>query len=192
LYPNVFESNQTKRPSLFVIENHLYDPESTNRVDYIPQEMKRRGNWTEDEQTEISKLLYGRMDQRDIVADWESAKDALKSSGLGPDVDLDDDAVVEDILNANGWEVLYTFSHLWVSSLFFYVMSKLILIPLLSISGMELDKIVVAPIRQVAPRWTIRGFKDDYFDVDADVVLLAGETHLWRKVVSKPIHFQVH
>jgi hypothetical protein len=110
LYPNVFESNRTKKPSLFVIENHWYDPENTNRVDYIPQEMKRRGNWTEDEQTEISKLLRESADQRSVVADWEPAKDALKSFGFGPDVDLDDDSVVEHILNANGWEVLYTFS----------------------------------------------------------------------------------
>jgi hypothetical protein len=119
LYPNVFESNQTKKPSLFVIENHWYDPENTNRVDHIPQEMKRRGNWTEDEQTEISKLLRESADQRSVVADWEPAKDVLKSSWFGPDVDLDDDSVVENILNANGWEVLYTFSHLWVPSLFF-------------------------------------------------------------------------
>ena len=111
MYPNVFESNKTKRPSLFVIENHWYDPENTNRVDYIPQEMKSRGNWTEHDQTEISKLLRESADQRSVVANWQPAKDALKSSGLVPDVDLDDDAVVEDILNANGWEVLYTFSH---------------------------------------------------------------------------------
>jgi hypothetical protein len=111
MYPNVFESNQTNGPSLFVIENHWYDPESTNRVDYIPQEMKSRGNWTEHDQTEISKLLRESSDPRSMVADWEPAKDALRSSGLEPDVDLDDDAVVEDILNTNGWEVLYTFAH---------------------------------------------------------------------------------
>jgi len=63
-------------------------------------------------------------------------------------------------------------------------MSELILIPLLSISGMEMDRTLVFPIKQVAPRWTIRGFKDDYYDIDADVVLLAGETHSRRKVVS--------
>lgn len=62
---------------------------------------------------------------------------------------------------------------------------KFILIPLLSISGLELDRTVVTPIRQLAPRESIRGFKDDYYHVDADVVLLAGETHLFRKVVSK-------
>ena len=110
MYANVFESNQTKKPSLFVIENHWYEPESTNRVDYVPQEMKRDLLSNSPEQIEISKQLRGRADQRGIVADWEPAKDALKASGLGSDVDLDDDAVVEDILNANGWEVLHTFS----------------------------------------------------------------------------------
>jgi len=63
-------------------------------------------------------------------------------------------------------------------------MLKFILIPLLSISG-SVDRTVVSPIRQLAPRSSIRGFKDDYHHVDADVVLLAGETHVWRKVVSK-------
>jgi len=192
MYPNVFESNQTKKPSLFVIENQWYDPENTNRVDYIPQEMKRRGNWTEDEQTEISKLLRESADQRSIVADWGPAKDVLKSFGFGPDVDLDEDSVVENILNANGWEVLYTFSHLWAPSLSFYVVSKLILIPLLSNSGHEPDRTLISPIKQVSPRWMIRGFKDDYYDIDADVVLLAGETHLYRKVVSTPLRPQAH
>jgi hypothetical protein len=186
--PNVFESNQTKMPSLFVIENHLYDPDNTNRVDYIPQEMKSRGNWTQDTPTNISKLLLERAYERSIVADWGTAKDALRDAELGPEVDLDDDAVVEDILIANGWEVLHTFSHAWVSSHFFYVIRSLILLPLLSISGEELDRTVVTPIKQVTPRWTIRGFKDDYYGVDHDVVLLAGETHAGRKVVSKPLY----
>ena len=69
-------------------------------------------------------------------------------------------------------------------------MLKYILIPLLSISGFELDRTVVSPIKQLAPRSSIRGFKDDYHHVDADVVLLAGETHLWRKVVSKLLFSQ--
>ena len=42
--PSVFEINKTKAPSLFIIENHWYDPMGTNRVDYIPEAMKRRGN----------------------------------------------------------------------------------------------------------------------------------------------------
>jgi hypothetical protein len=109
-HPNVFESNRIKTPSLFVIENAWYDPEGTTRVDYIPDEMKRRRDLTrEEESTEISNRLW-------VGADWEPAKASL--SGLIPEVDLDDDVVFEDILNANGWEVLYTFAHLWVSSFF--------------------------------------------------------------------------
>jgi hypothetical protein len=51
---------------------------------------------------------------------------------------------------------------------------------------MDYAKTVVHPIKQVAHRPTIRGFKEDYYDVDADVVVLAGETHLGRKPVSNP------
>ena len=105
-HPNVFESNRAKTPSLFVIENHLYDPEGTTLVDYIPDEMKRRWDLTpEEEPTEISNRL------RSVGVDWEPAKARL--SGLMPEVDLDDDVVFEDILNANGWEVLYTFVDVW-------------------------------------------------------------------------------
>ena len=49
---------------------------------------------------------------------------------------------------------------------------------------MEYAKTVVHPIRQVTHRSTIRGLKDDYYNVDADVVVLVGETHLYRKPVS--------
>jgi hypothetical protein len=125
-HANVFESNQTKTPSLFVIENHWYEPKGTTRVDYIPDEMKRRWDLTREEgPTETSNRL------RWVGVDWERAKASL--SGVMPEVDLDDDAVFEGILNANGWEVLYTFAHLCVSSFLCYVTSKLILTPLLSI-----------------------------------------------------------
>ena len=48
-----------------------------------------------------------------------------------------------------------------------------------------MDRVVVLPIKQIAPRSSIRGFKDDYHDVDADVVVIAGEVHALRKTVSK-------
>jgi len=180
---NVFESDRTKTPSLFVIENHWYDPPGTIRVDYIPQEMKGRENSQSGEgQTGISKLLWRKAGLGTAAVDWEPAKGILELSELGPGVDLGDDAVVERILNDNGWEVLHTFAHACVLSLFCYAMSKLIL---LSISGAELDRQVVTPIKQVAPRSSIRGFKDDYYHSDADVVVLAGEIHVMRKVVSR-------
>ena len=119
--PNVFESNKTKTPSLFVIKNQWYDPSGSNRVDYIPQAMKERGNWeryspSQSQETggywpfmvptDVSRRLA---DVDSGVLDWDVAKRVLLSSELEPEVDLEDDKVVEDILNANGWEVLHTF-----------------------------------------------------------------------------------
>ena len=48
----------------------------------------------------------------------------------------------------------------------------------------ELDKTVIRPVKQIAPRSSIRGFKDDYYHVDTDVVLIEGEVHLGTKPVS--------
>ena len=107
---NVFESNRTKTPSLFVIENHWYDPPGTVRVDYIPQEMKEReSSQSGEEPTEISNRLRRKAGSGNVT-DWEPAQSVLSLSGLEPEVDLDDDDVMERILNDNGWEVLYTFA----------------------------------------------------------------------------------
>ena len=54
----------------------------------------------------------------------------------------------------------------------------------LSSLGMEFAKIVVGHIKQVVPRSSIRGFKDDYHYLDADVVVLSGETHIGTKAVN--------
>lgn len=123
--PNVFETNKTKTPSLFIIENHWYDPTGTNRVDYIPEAMKRRGNlerlpgpenydandeyWPPLESTELSDQLTAALPEGRFVLDWNAAKNVLVSSDLGNLVNFDDDRVVEDLLNAHGWEVLHTF-----------------------------------------------------------------------------------
>ncbi|SRR6266481_3860380 len=65
--------------------------------------------------------------------------------------------------------------------------------PFLSSSrGWDLDKTVIWPIRQVVPRSSIRGFKDDYYHVDTVVVVTEGEVHLGRKAVSNFPHFRVH
>ena len=50
--------------------------------------------------------------------------------------------------------------------------------------GYDLMKAVVYPIRQVAPRQTLRGLRDDFGHLTADVVLLAGEVHNGYKAVS--------
>ena len=49
---------------------------------------------------------------------------------------------------------------------------------------MELAKSVVMPIRQVAPRTSLRGLQEDYGHTTADVILLEGEIHSRRKPVS--------
>ncbi|KAH9178702.1 hypothetical protein EDB89DRAFT_2063636 [Lactarius sanguifluus] len=175
-HPNIFETNKTKMPSLFVIENHWYDPAGTNRVDYIPEAMKRRGNlerhpgpdnydggaeyWPPLEPTGVSSRLAAALPEHHFVLDWNAAKNVLTSSDLGEEAGLDDDGAVEELLNVHGWEVLHTFQ---------------------SAKGMDFAKTVVNHLTEVAPRSSIRGFRDDYYDVDADVVVLAGETHLYRK-----------
>ena len=120
-HPSVFESNKTKTPSLFVIQNQWYEPSGSTRVDYIPQAIKERGGWeryspSQSQETggywpfvvptDVSRrLAIGNSG----VRDWDAAKRVLLSSKIEPEVDLGDDKVVEDVLNANGWEVLYTF-----------------------------------------------------------------------------------
>jgi hypothetical protein len=52
---------------------------------------------------------------------------------------------------------------------------------------MEYAKCVVTPIRQVAPRTSLRGLQEDYEHINADVVLLEGEIHNLRKPVSSII-----
>ena len=125
-HPNVFETNKTKTPSLFVIKNHWYEPAGTTRVDYIPEAMKRRGNlerhpgrhnydgsteyWPPLEPTELSSSLAETMLSRGSRMSWNTAKDVLvNSSDLIGDVKLDDDEVVDELLNAHGWEVFHTF-----------------------------------------------------------------------------------
>ncbi|KAH9051203.1 hypothetical protein EDB83DRAFT_2543049 [Lactarius deliciosus] len=175
-HPNVFETDKTKTPSLLVIENHWYHTRETVRVDYIPEEMKKRGglerhpgpdnydasveHWPPMEPTELSIKLAETAVDRGFPLDWDTAKDVLKSSDQIGDVNLDYDDDVEKLLNAHGWEVLYTFP---------------------AVVGMDFAKIIIGDLRQVAPRTSIRGFKEDYGDVDADVVVLAGETHLGTK-----------
>jgi hypothetical protein len=123
-HPNVFDSDETKTPTQFVIENHWYDPPGVNRVDYLPQAMKSRGRWEPyldpetqetagywppEEPTDVSDRLTSAMPEGGAILNWETAKSALRAAMLGPGVDLDDDGVVQGILSANGWEVLHTF-----------------------------------------------------------------------------------
>lgn len=50
--------------------------------------------------------------------------------------------------------------------------------------GMDYIKNVVNPIRQVAPRDSSRGLREDYRHVNAGVILLEGEIHYERKPIK--------
>ncbi|KAI9450389.1 hypothetical protein BJY52DRAFT_179566 [Lactarius psammicola] len=175
-HPNVFGTNKTKTPSLFVIDNDWYEPRGTIRVDYIPEAMKRRGKlkrrpgpdnydgsteyWPPLKPTELSSNLVEIMRWHDSVIPWYAAKNVVKSFDLGVKENLDDDGVVEKLLHAHGFEVLHTFE---------------------TVLDADFAKTVVRHLKEVVQRSSIRGFRDDYYDVDADVVVLAGETHLGTK-----------
>ncbi|KAH9058115.1 hypothetical protein EDB87DRAFT_952861 [Lactarius vividus] len=174
-HSNVFETNKTKTPSLFVIENDWYEPRGTIRVDYIPEAMKRRGKlehhpgldnydgstqyWPPLEPTKLSSDLAETLRWQNAMP-WYIAKHIVKSSDLGKGVNPDDDGAVEDLLNAHGFEVLHTFKN---------------------VLDADLAKTIVGHLKEAVQRSSIRGFRDDYHDVDADVVVLAGETHIGTK-----------
>jgi hypothetical protein len=92
-HPNVFETNKTKTPSLFIIENHWYNPGGTTRVNYIPEAMKRRGklerhpgphnydgsteHWPPLEPTELSSGLADALLSQNFPMAWNTAKNVL-------------------------------------------------------------------------------------------------------------------
>ncbi|THH21521.1 hypothetical protein EW146_g25 [Bondarzewia mesenterica] len=172
---NVFEKDKTKLPSLYVIENHWYDPSRSNRVDLLPDAVKQRGNWSPEgwdkksgrkghwpyfPQTEASERLQAALESEKSVLDWDEAREALQAKDGIQLWDVSSDEKLEQVLRANGWEVLHTFR---------------------GALGMDYTKTVSEPIRQVVPRSSLRGFVEEYADRDEDVVILAGETHLGRK-----------
>ena len=170
--PNIFDN---KIPSQFVVQNSWYDPQGINRVDFIPPEMKvrgkyderssdessgRRGGWPNDPETAVSRRLTAALPENKYYMDFAAAKSVLQDGDSGAVWDLSSDEKVIDLLEHNGWEVLYTF---------------------LGALGADYTKTVVNPLDQVVRRSSIRGWVDEYDRETADVLVLAGETHLYRK-----------
>ncbi|KAH7905045.1 hypothetical protein BJ138DRAFT_967271, partial [Hygrophoropsis aurantiaca] len=167
--PSVFDIGARGPPSLKVIDNWWYDPRRLNRVDSIPDDMKRRGDWNvskgeygtwnKKEKTDIYLNLQSALPKkgRQNVLGWDQARSILQNHGI---VGISSDEGFEMKLRDNGWEVLYTYD---------------------GAIGMDFVKNVVNPIRQVAPRDSIRGYVEDYRRFDADVLLLKGEIHFERK-----------
>lgn len=118
--PSVYDT-QGNPPSLHTIENWWYDPQNLNRVDRLPDEMKLRGQWDallgdpgRDEQgswpspskTNAYQALEQALSGRQYVLDFDKARQVLQSSGIGG---VTSDEGLVQVLNDNGWEVLYTF-----------------------------------------------------------------------------------
>ncbi|KAH0830351.1 hypothetical protein J3R83DRAFT_1745 [Lanmaoa asiatica] len=172
--PSVYDT-QGNSPSLHTIENGWYDPQDLNRVDLLPEVIKSRGQWdpllgnpAKDEhggwpspsKTNAYLALEQALSGRQHVLDFDRARHILQDNGIRG-VTSDDDLI--QVLNDNDWEVLYTFD---------------------GALGMDYVKNVVNPIKQVAPRDSIRGFADDYYHLTEDVILLRGEIHYERKPAS--------
>ncbi|KIJ17149.1 hypothetical protein PAXINDRAFT_167928, partial [Paxillus involutus ATCC 200175] len=169
--PNAFDSQGTP-PNLHIIENWWYDPQGLNRVEMLPEEMRLRGKWDprlgdrgRDENggwpspsnTGAYQILKQTLSGRQHVLGWDQARKILQDHGIRG---VTSDEGLTQVLNDNGWEVLYTFD---------------------GALGMDYVKNVVNPIKQVAPRDSIRGFVEDYYRFTEDVLLLKGEIHYERK-----------
>ena len=120
--------NTFGKPTLFVIENAWYDPEGVTRVDTIPETMKRRGGWVagnmsavqashwESREDDAAQSLLRSLLLDKNVVEWDEAQSAVRALAVQmpesvgvSSPDFDSDEFVEDVLNRNGWEVLYTF-----------------------------------------------------------------------------------
>ncbi|KIM22748.1 hypothetical protein M408DRAFT_28494 [Serendipita vermifera MAFF 305830] len=162
------------RPSLFVIPNNVYDPETVARVDIMPPAPLldldngnlnatvshfESNNWLPDDEFGRdcnNRLLESLKNKNRAHLEWAEAIQALRGSS----VDVTSDSAIDAALKNAGWVVLHTFE---------------------GALGMEYIKSVVNPIKHVARYPSLRGLKDDFHHVNQDVLLLEGEVHLGRK-----------
>lgn len=146
-------------PSLYVIQNHIYEPQGIVRVDKMPPVPTGAINATGPasqfggiSDANLQMALQGK-DRAHL--DWSEAKDVLKAAMESYNI-----TSMEEALDAAGWVVLHT----WDGAL-----------------GMDWTKTVVDPIKQVARYSALRGFIDEFAGFNQDVVLFEGELHLGRK-----------
>ena len=105
------------QPSLFVIPNNIYDPESVVRVDVMPPRPSGPSEsdsnpilgsttWTP---TDVfghkinAKLIVSTIGKNRAHLEWAEAMDALKDN-----IDINNNTSVDNALRAAGWFVLYT------------------------------------------------------------------------------------
>jgi hypothetical protein len=120
--PYIFE-NTSRTPSLHVVEEKSYDPREVNRVDMLPTDMKKRGGWSAEggdpsrgevgkwgdiSKTALYSALEGALQAWPKVLHWDRARQVLQQRGYTHEIETDQG--MEQVLNENGWEVLYTFN----------------------------------------------------------------------------------
>ncbi|KZV73302.1 hypothetical protein PENSPDRAFT_574831 [Peniophora sp. CONT] len=160
-------------PDLFVIQKGWYDTKEARRVDGLTEGMKSRGHWISGNATEVG--ASGRWEEKEDsevarklrfqfglfnTLPWDNAVKTLRKTSAAEMYDLSSEAGVLDALHDHGWEVVHTFEGMRRS---------------------DLAKAVVEPIREVVERNTLRGFVDDFANVEARVLLLEGDLHNERK-----------
>ncbi|KAG8903163.1 hypothetical protein FRB99_003664 [Tulasnella sp. 403] len=141
------------KATLQVVPNGEYDPSTILRVDN-KKALEAAGVSSEGRGPVYQKLVA--LQGTKSVLDWQETRVALADHLK----DSKDDAELEKLLADNGYATLHTFA---------------------GALGMDYLKSVVEPIKQVAPLSRLRGWVDDYDQVDADILVLEGETHLGRK-----------
>ncbi|KZO96223.1 hypothetical protein CALVIDRAFT_545606 [Calocera viscosa TUFC12733] len=147
-----------KDNTFYMLPNQQYDPQDILRVDrLLPEAQQYIDTWTERGQLAQARLQLKKGTNQLGIMEWEDVKNDLR--GIG-EINVDDDEGLEQVLREAGLSVLYTFQ---------------------GSRGIDLIKHVTEPIRQVAPTSMLRGLVDDVNNVQDEVLLLEGETHLWRK-----------
>jgi hypothetical protein len=123
-------SDVARPPALFVVENQWYvkwDEEKV-RVDRFPEDMKQRGGWVPDgwnastgergrwangSMSVVGNYLLDHAPKKPTMLEWEQAVELLREQGL-ESWDLESDEGITQVLQDNGWEVLYTFKSMSV------------------------------------------------------------------------------
>ncbi|KAG2140587.1 hypothetical protein DEU56DRAFT_797543 [Suillus clintonianus] len=163
-------SDSGVEPSLYAIENGWYDADVV-RVDQLPHTMRERGGWNVThgqvgswtnitEETPLSLALHDVMASGASVLDWDTVLSVVGDDTDPIEIESRSDGGIASTLEGNGWEVLYTYG---------------------GVSGSDATKDVAVPIRQAAPRNSLRGLYEDFGSIEQDVLLLKGEVHLGRK-----------
>ncbi|KAG8846768.1 hypothetical protein FRB96_001793 [Tulasnella sp. 330] len=157
--------------TIFVVKNEEYDPEGMVRVDsrnamfmahkhhhdhsHEHNAAERRTMPEAPGKGQFQNQLKAMLGD-ELVMDWNKAQVAV-ADFVNNTRNTEE---IEELLWANGWATLHTFS---------------------GALGMDYLKSVVQPIRQLTPINRIHGWLDEYSSVTDDILVIEGEIHLNRK-----------